>query len=167
MKTIKVLLFVSMTIASAVPAFAQNIERMFQTDVKIYLQQTGAAPGGASDLGLRPVERTVPADFKLEYALQALFEEELSDDEVEEGFVSSTYGMRFDGVSLKKGVATVRFSQPADAETKMFMPVTFIAAITKTARQFRSVRDVTICAAGRTTVKDAMEKPFPRCPSIR
>ena len=169
MKTTRTFLFISMLTLFAVPGFAQNIERMFQTDVKIYLQQFGAAPNGAADLGLRPVERMVPNDFKLDYALEALFSEEITDEEEEAEFHSSTYGMKLEGVSLKAGTVTVRFSQPPGrTEFIGIEPRVFVEAITKTAKQFKFVRRVTICAVGKTTIDSELEpRPFPRCPAKR
>ena len=167
MRSTKILALISILFTLAVGAMAQNVERMFQTDVKIYLHKIGIAPNGPADTSLRPVERMVPADFKLEYALDALFEEELPDEEAEAGFVSPTYGLQFEGVDLNRGIATVRFSQPPEKNYEMYMPMIFVDAVTKTARQFRSVKRVSICAVGNTTVDSDLKKPFPRCPATR
>jgi hypothetical protein len=163
MRSVKILALTSILFTFALSTAAQNVERMRQIDVKIYLQQIGGIPpSGPSDI-LRPVERMVPNDFKLEYALEALFEEDLPEEEVEAGYFSSTYGMKFEGVSLKSGTATVRFSQPNDKNYEMFIPMIFVDAVTKTARQFRSVKRVSICAVGKTTVRSDLGRPFPRC----
>ena len=164
----KPLIFISIVFIFQLPTFAQNVERMFQTDVKIYLQQFGVAPNGASDLALRPVERMVPADFKLEYALDVLFSEEISDEEDEAGFYSSTFGMKFEGVTLRNGTATVRFSQPADkTERGELAGMVFVEAVTKTAKQFRFVKRVGICAVGKTTIDSGLYRPLPRCAARR
>jgi hypothetical protein len=168
MRLIKILALTSSLFTFAIGATAQNVERMRQIDVKIYLQQIGGIPpSGPSDTLLRPLERMVPNDFKLDYALDALFDENLSDEEVDAGFVSSTFGLKLEGVSLKNGTATVRFSQPPDKDYEMFTAIIFVDAITKTAKQFRFVKRVTICAVGKTTVKTDLDRPFPRCPAGR
>jgi hypothetical protein len=161
---------VSISLLFSLSSFGQNVERMFQTDVQIYLQQFGAAPNGAADLGLRPVERMVPNDFKFEYALRSLFDEEITEEEEAQGFHSSTYGMQFEGYSLRKGIATVRFSQPSnktDIEIGPLESMVFVEAVTKTARQFRFVKQVRICAVGRTAIESELARPFPRCPATR
>lgn len=160
---IKMLLFISILAMVAVPTFGQNIERMFQTDVKIYLYKTGIAPNSPSDTFVRPVERMVPNDFKVDYTFRALFDEEIPEEEMDEGFSSPTYGMQFEDVVIKRGIATVKFSQPAGKNYDMFIPTIFVDAIKKTARQFRSVKRVNICAVGKTTVKTDLGRPFPRC----
>ena len=168
MKTIKAFLFTAILTTGLVPALAQNIERMFQTDVKIYLQQYGGTPPtGPADSLVRPVEREVPNDFKFDYALDALFSEEISEEEEEAGYYSSTYGIKLEGASLKNGIATVRISQPPGNDYEMYNPIVFVDAVTKTARQFRSVKRVKICAVGKMTLKSDLDRPFPVCPATR
>ena len=164
----RTIIFISLLSLYSLPAFGQNIERMFQTDVKVYFQRSGVAPNGPDDLFLRPVERMVPNDFKFEDALRALFDEEITEEEEEQGFHSSTFGMKFEGVSLRKGTATVRFSQPADKTNYGSLgPAIFEEAVTKTARQFSFVKRVRICAVGETMIDSELERPFPRCPARR
>jgi hypothetical protein len=162
MKIIKTFLVISFVMISAGAAFGQNIEPMFSTDVKIYLHKIGVAPNGPADTALRPVERVVPVREKLEHTLYALFDEEIPEAEQEEGFVSPTYGTKFEGVSVRNGVATVRFSEIRGFEMERSLgSFIFADAITKTVKQFRSIKRVEICAVGKTTIDE--DRPFPRC----
>ena len=163
----KIVFFITILLTCSAASFGQNVERMFMTDAWVYLYQFGVPPNGPGDNFVRPVERTVPRDFQLRYALDAVFQPELSEREEEDGFVSPAYGLVFEGVSVKNGIATVRFSQPNDSNEGSLGPEVFAEAITKTARQFRSVKRVTICAVGKTTIDSELQRPFPRCPAKR
>ena len=166
MRIIKSILFISFLICSAGAAFGQNIEPMFTTEVKIYLHRIGVAPNGPPDTVLRPVVRIVPVRETLEHTLYALFDEEIPEAEQEEEFISPTYGTEFKGVSVRNGVATVRFSEISGFEMERSLgSFIFADAITKTVKQFRSIRRVEICAIGKTTM-DA-DRPFPRCAQAR
>ena len=168
MRSIKILALTSILFTFAISAAAQNIERMFQTDVKIYLQQYGGTPPtGPADSLVRPVEREVPVDFKLDSTFYALFSEEISEEEEEAGYYSSTYGLKLEGVSFRNRTLTIRISQPPDKNYEMYNPIVFVDAVNKTAKQFRNVRNVTICAVGKMTLLSNLDRPFPRCPAKR
>lgn len=162
MRTRNAFLTISILLTFAIGAFGQNIEPMFTTPVDIYLHKTGVAPNGAADTMLRPVERIVPVRETIEHTLRALFDDEIPEEEQEAGFVSPTVGMKFESVTVRRGVATVKVSQlPTFDMEKSLGDTIFLDAITKTLRQFRSIRRVRICAFGKTTI-DAGH-PFERC----
>ncbi len=112
---------------------------------------------------LGTVNREVNSAAPLLPTLEELFKEVTQDEETK-GFGSPTFGMKFEGVVLKNGVAIVKFSQPKD-ETNYGTPGSFIfaEAIEKTAKQFPTVKKVEICAVGDTLFDDQQERKFPRC----
>ncbi len=80
------------------------------------------------------------------------------------GFTSATFGMKFEGVVLTNGTATVKFSQPPNQTNYgSLAPFIFQEAIERTAKQFPTVKRVSICAVGETLIDSQLEKPFPRC----
>lgn len=112
---------------------------------------------------LKPVLRSVEANAPLRPTLEALFNGTF-DDEGKNGFSSSTFGMKFEGVILKNGVATVKFSQPPNETNYGTLgSFIFLEAIEKTAKQFPSVKKVEVCAIGKTLIDAQLEKEFPRC----
>jgi spore germination protein GerM len=131
-----------------------------QREVTIYFWDANSK---SSDLGLAPVKRMVVAAAPLRPALEALFTGPTKEEEAK-GLSSSTFGMRFEGVTLTDGDALVKFSQPAN-ETNYGSqgPMIFAEAIEKTARQFPTVKKVEICAVGETLIDSELEKPFPKC----
>src|SRR5688572_650783 len=134
------------------------------TEVKVYLQRNHTAADGSNNDVSTPVKRTVSAGAPLRGALEQLFAESITAKEDKDGFWSPTYGMKFEGVALKNGTATVRFSQPADKTNYGSLgPMIFAEAIEKTAGQFPSVKRVKICAVGETMIDSELETPFPRC----
>ena len=114
-----------------------------QIEVKIYLQKTLIDPSGATSDELTPVTRRVNAASPLRSTLEALFAPQIAAAEEKQNFYASTYGMKFEGVSLKNGTALVRFSQPPE-ETNYGSAGAgiFTAAIEQTAKQFPTVRRV-------------------------
>jgi spore germination protein GerM len=105
----------------------------------------------------------VVAAAPLRPALEALFTGPTKEEEAK-GLSSSTFGMRFEGVTLTNGVALVKFSQPANETNYGSLgPAIFAEAIEKTARQFPTVKKVEICAVGETLIDSQLEKPFPKC----
>lgn len=130
--------------------------------VKIYLWRANDNEG-SNPFVLGTVEREVNSAAPLQPALQELFLGTTKDEE-EKGFSSSTFGMKFEGVVLKNGVATVKFSQPKDQTNYGSMgPIIFLEAIEKTAKQFPSVKKVEVCAIGDTLIDAQLKKQFPRC----
>ena len=72
--------------------------------------------------------------------------------------------MRLEGVTLKNGLALIKFSQPAEATNYGSQgPFIFAKAIQRTVRQFPTVKRVEICAIGETLIDSQLERPFPRC----
>lgn len=135
-----------------------------QIEVKIYLQKTLIDPSGATSDELDFVRRTADAKSPLRSALENLFSPRITAEEERRNFHTSTYGMKFEGVSLKNGTALVKFSQPPDETNYGSLgPFIFAEAIEKTAMQFPTVRRVKICAVGETMIDGEMERPFPRC----
>ncbi len=88
----------------------------------------------------------------------------VAQNEEGKGFTSPAFGMKFEGVVLKNGVATVKFSQPKDQTNYGSLgPFIFLESIEKTAKQFPSVKKVVVCAIGETMIDSQMDKPIPRC----
>lgn len=131
-------------------------------DVEIYLWRVND-DDGAKPFVLKPVLRSVEANAPLRPTLEALFKGTF-ESEVTDGFDSSTFGMKFEGVVLKNGVATVKFSQPPKETNYGSMgPFIFLDAIERTAKQFPAVKKVEVCAIGETMIDSELEKQFPRC----
>jgi hypothetical protein len=114
---------------------------------------------------LSAVPRYVNPKAPLRPTLEALFKG-VTEDEMEYGFDSVTFGMKFEGVVLKQGVATVKFSQPPNETNYGSLgPSIFEQAVKKTALQFPTVKKVKICAIGDTLFDAQLDKQFPRCSS--
>lgn len=144
---------------------AQKIsETAKQLEVKIFLQRTVEDPSGTQSQEISPVKRMIDAKSPLRAALEHLFSPNVTTEELEKGYYTATFGMKFEGVTLSKGTATVRFSQPPE-ETNYGStgPMIFAEAIEKTAKQFQSVKRVKICAVGETMIDSQLETPFPKC----
>ena len=130
-------------------------------DVKIYLWDVNSR---RDDPELAPVMRRVGAETPLQLTLDFLFAG-ASSEEQDKGLSSSTFGMRFEGVTLKNGTALVRFSQPTNETNYGSLGATIMAAaIEETAKQFPAVKRVVICAVGETLIDSQLEKPFAKCP---
>jgi len=94
-----------------------------------------------------------------------LFGTTLSKEEEDRGLSLPTFGMRLAGVTLKNGVALIKFYQPEGATNYGSQgPFVFAKAVEMTARQFPTVKRVEICAVGETLIDAQLERPFPRCP---
>jgi len=76
-------------------------------DVKIYLWNAN----GKEDISLQAVGRQVNRIAPLRPTLEALFSG-ATKAEADQGFSSSTFGMKLVGVTLQNGLATIQFSQP-------------------------------------------------------
>jgi len=139
----------------------EDAERPAKTkDVKIYLWNAGSQ---TADIALTPVARQANGLAPLRPTLEALFAGATQEEEAK-GLSSSTFGLKFLGVTLRNGLATVRFSQPPNQTNYGSRgPAVFAQAIEKTARQFPTVRKVEICAVGDTLIDSQLEKPFPKC----
>jgi hypothetical protein len=129
-------------------------------EVKIYLQKTEIDPSGATSLEIAPVKRRVNAAEPLRGALESLFAPIFAEDTAR-AFSSSTAGTRFEGVELKNGTALVKFSEPpGDVSADLGI---FRHAVEQTAKQFRAVKRVEICAIGDTLIDSESANTFPRC----
>ena len=129
--------------------------------IKIYLWD---ANSDKADIALVPVTRRIGGDNVLKLTMDWLFATTLSREEEDRGLSLPTFGMRLEGVTLKNGVALVKFSQPEGATNYGSQgPFIFAKAIERTARQFPTVKRVKICAVGDTLIDAQLEKPFPRC----
>ena len=101
--------------------------------------------------------RSIPREL-MSHNLRAMREEQ------DRGLSLPTFGMRLEGVTLRNGVALIKFSQPAGVTNYGSQgPFVFEKAIERTARQFPTVKRVEICAIGETLIYSQLEKPFPRC----
>ena len=130
--------------------------------VKLYLWRVNDFEDGKNFV-LGTVEREVEVAAPLRPTLEELFRGTTKDEE-EKGFSTVTFGMKFEGVVLKNGVATVKFSQPkGQTNYGTLGPFIFKDAIEKNAKQFPSVKKVEVCAIGETLIDAQMEKGFPRC----
>lgn len=128
---------------------------------KIYLWD---ANSNKSDIQLVAVTRRSIGENVLELTMGWLFSTTLSKEEEDRGLALPTFGMRLEGVTLKNGVALIKFSQPEGATNYgSDGPLIFAKAIERTARQFPAVKRVEICAVGDTLIDAQLEKPFPRC----
>lgn len=129
--------------------------------IKIYLWDANSDKPG---IPLVPVTRRIGGDNVLKLTMDWLFGTTLSKEEEDHGLSLPTFGMRLEGVTLKNGVALIKFSQPEGATNYGSQgPFIFAKAIERTARQFPSVKTVEICAVGETLIDSQLEKPFPRC----
>ncbi|MGI8669720.1 MAG: GerMN domain-containing protein [Aridibacter sp.] len=130
--------------------------------VKIYLWRANDNVPNQNFV-LSPVPRYVNPKVPLRPTLTALFNG-ANEDEAEQGFSSSTFGLKFKGVVLKSGTATIKISQsPNERNYGTLGPFIFLEAIKKTAMQFPTVKKVKICAVGETFIDSELEKPFSRC----
>jgi len=129
--------------------------------IKIYLWDVNSDKPG---IPLVPVNRRIGGDNVLKLAMDWLFGTTLSKEEEDRGLSLPTFGMRLEGVTLRNGVALIKFSQPAGATNYGSQgPFVFEKAIERTARQFPTVKRVEVCAVGETLIDAQLERPFRRC----
>lgn len=129
--------------------------------IKIYLWD---ANSDKADIALVPVNRRIGGDNVLRLTMDWLFGTTLAKEEEDRGLTLPTFGMRLEGVTLKNGVALIKFSQPAGATNYGSLgPFIFEKAIERTARQFPTVKRVEVCAVGETLIDSQLERPFPKC----
>jgi spore germination protein GerM len=148
--------------ALLIVSFAGFADAQKMKTVKIYLRKEDATTRSEN---LQPVSRRVRTEAPLGSTLAALFAPQITPEQERQGFSTSTFGMKFVGVELKNGTATIKFSQPPNETNYGSLGAEiFAGAIEKTARQFASVKRVKICAVGETLIDSELETPFPRCP---
>jgi hypothetical protein len=135
-----------------------------QPTVKVYLQKNVDSPDGTVETSWVSVKRTGDAKSPLRSALEWVFKPGLTELEEKAGIYDVSFGMKFEGVSLKNGTATVRFSETKESNYGTSAAGMFSDAIEKTARQFRSVKRVKICVVGTTNMDgDFEERIFLPC----
>ncbi|HEX6626276.1 MAG TPA: GerMN domain-containing protein [Pyrinomonadaceae bacterium] len=135
-------------------------------EVKIYLVNSEAEYDAKNPFGLQAVARKVDARRPLRAALAALVAGPTAAEE-ERGLGSSTYGIRFISVKLKRGVAHAHFALPNDRGFPGDLaPAIFKQAVTKTATQFPNVRRTVICLDGDLNFDDESGAPPKECPKV-
>ncbi|HRH45799.1 MAG TPA: GerMN domain-containing protein [Pyrinomonadaceae bacterium] len=135
-----------------------------QIEVKIYLQRTIVKADGSNFDRSAYLKRKIDTKSPLQNTLAMLFSPQITPAEDKQNYYSSTFGMKFEGVVLKNGTATVKFSQPPNETNYGSMgSMLFAEAVEKTAKQFSTVKRVKICAIGETMIDSELETPFPRC----
>ncbi len=150
-------------IAILLTAFISAVNAQ-QIEVKLYLQKDVDLPNNMIRTDWVPVKRMADAKSPLRSTLELLFKPMITPQEEKEHIYGVTYGMKFEGVSLKNGTATVRFSETKEANYGTSGPGIFSDAINKTAKQFRAVKRVKICYIGETNFDGEAEIPlFKRC----
>jgi hypothetical protein len=160
-KMIKTFIFTAIIIAASISfANAQEIP------VKIYLMMDRdvVSPERNIESVWVSVTRTGNAKSPLRSALELLFRPMITEQERKQNIYEVTFGMNFEGVSLKNGTATVRFSETKESNYGTLSAGIFSEAIEKTAKQFRAVKRVRICVVGETNIDGESEVPyFSRC----
>jgi len=135
-------------------------------NVVVYLWHPNETPPEGKNYFLMAVSKNIDAksaSAPLRPTLELLFSGADKADEGS-GFASSTFGMKFEGVVLKNGTATVKFSQPPNQTNYgSLAPFIFLEAVEKTAKQFPTVKKVEICAVGETLIDAQLYEQFPRC----
>ena len=135
-----------------------------QIEVKIYLQRTIVKADGSNFDKSAYVKRMIDNKSPLWNTLAMLFSPNITPEEDKQNYYWSTFGMKFEGVVLKNGTATVKFSQPPNETNYGSMgPMIFAEAVEKTAKQFSTVKRVKICAIGETAIDSELDRPFLRC----
>lgn len=115
-------------------------------------------------LSIYPVKRQVNADNPIVGAMKALVKGETKAEE-QRKYHSSTFGIKFLSLSLKKGVLTTRFTMPKTASfSGDLSPDIFQEAVRKTGIQFKEVKKVIVSLDGATNFggEDANESRPPK-----
>ena len=135
-----------------------------QKEVKIYLQKDVDLPNNSVRTDWVFVKRPGNPQSPLRSALEWLFEPKITAEEEQQNIYGVTFGMKFEGVSLKNGTATVRFSETKNSNYGTSGGGIFYDAIEKTVKQFPTVKRVKICVVGETNIDGEYEtKLFKRC----
>lgn len=86
------------------------------------------------------------------------------ENDIKSGFASTTFGLKFVGVVLKNGTATIKFSQmQSNRNFTALEAKVFLEAVEKTAKRFPTVKNVEICAVGETTINSHIAQKIPQC----
>ena len=146
-------------VASAI--FVVNAQTL---DVKIYLQQDVDLPDHIVRTDWVTVKRPADSKSPLRSALEWFFDMKMTAEEEKQNIYSISYGMKFEGVKLKNGVATIRFSETKQSNYGTMSGAIFEYGLQKTAKQFRAVKRVKICVVGETNMDAEYEETiFHRC----
>ncbi len=129
-----------------------------QVEVNIYLQKDVDLPNNTIRTDWVSVKRMASAQSPLRSTLELLFKPMITASEENEKIYEVTFGMKFEGVSLKKGTATVRFSETEHSNYGTSSGEILATAIEKTAKQFPTVKRVKICVVGETNIDGEYEK---------
>ncbi|MBX7169874.1 MAG: GerMN domain-containing protein [Pyrinomonadaceae bacterium] len=145
--------------------YGKEYERKY-SNLIIYLWRPNDKVPDGKEYFLMRVGREFPKTFSpLKVALESLFAG-ATDYEKQTGWESAVFGMKFEGVVLRNGVATIKFSQPKVKNKKMgYAGKMFLEAVTGTATQFPTVKKVEICEVGGTGNAFDVTPQIPKCSS--
>ncbi len=134
------------------------------SNLRIFLWRPNDKIPEGKEYFLMAVIREFPKTITpLRVALESLFAG-ADKYELETGWESAVFGMRFEDVVLKNGVATVKFSQPkVKKEMPLFAPKMFLESVEKTAKQFSTVKKVEICELGGISNAFDITPQIPKC----
>lgn len=135
-----------------------SITNAQQREVRIYLQQDIDLPNNIVRTDWVSVKRMADAKSPIRSTLEWLFKPRLTPEEENLKIYDVSFGMKFEGVSLKGGTATVRFSETKDSNYGTSGGGIFYTAIQKTVKQFPTVRRVVICVVGETGLDGEYDK---------
>ena len=146
-------------------AFSQS--NSAEKEVDVYFMFIG--PNG-TESDILPLKRKVSAAAPLYPAIAAMLAEP-TEAEKKLGYVSAGYGgMKLDSVKLKAGRARIDLSRPitSDHNPGDLQTLYFEDAVIKTAKQFPSVKKVTVCVNGINEFGIGLVegRPFP-CPKLK
>lgn len=147
----KIKIFRLFTIAILLIAFVSTLTAQ-QKEVEIYLQKDIDLPDNSVRSEWTAVKRMGSSQSPLRSALEWLFEPKITPEEAKQNIYEVTFGMKFEGVNIKNGTATVRFSETPESNYGTSGGGIFYDAIVKTAKQFPSVKRVSICVVGETNI---------------
>lgn len=141
----------------------REYERKY-SNLSIYLWRPNDTSPKGEEYFLMAVSREFPKTISpLRVSLESLFAG-ATKYERETGWESAVFGMKFEGVVLKDGVATIKFSQPTEKKKMLSIaPKMFLEAVEKTAKQFATVKKVEICEVGGTTFAFDVTPQIPKC----
>ena len=171
MKTLSRMAFVLTLLVLLVSSGSLDVAAQQKTEqVKIYLMKSldkkySQDPYDSKNpYNLHPVTRQVPANAPLRSALESLTLGPTAPEEAV-GLLSSTFGIKLLSVRIRNGTAYTRFTQPPGAAFPGdAAPFIFADAVERTAKQFSTVKKVSVCLDGVLNFGDESgERPKP-CP---
>ena len=143
---------------------AAEYEKKYK-DVVVYLwRPNDAAPG--EKYFIMAVGRTIKREnafAPLRPTLELLFAG-ADESEINSGFASTTFGLKFVGVILKDRTAIIKISEPQkNKKLKTSEAEIFLESVEKTAKRFPTVKNVEVCAVGQTTFDSEIARKIPKC----